>query len=403
MVNITKPHIPQKYYLKDLILTTFNTRVDIRDLFIEMNIYEDIFSPTLSGHIILSEAVNLMEIAPIIGEETLEISFGSSNNGNFRIFTKTFHVYRVDNITLSNEKTKMYAVYFTSPEMMVNNITKIMRSYSGFSHKIVAEIYKKALKGDENRIVLEETKHTKNVIFPNWSPLRAIHYLCQTSLSKAHGTADLLFFENSRGYQFMSLTSLMNSGISQTINLENDNLAVLEYSMNRTATYNIDKAFDIIENTAAGMYGNKLITHDILNKKIETFDFGYTDNFARTKHLEPNASPLTHSRGNNPSAKILFTSKNYANEYVDEWLQNRKSKLKQIDNYITTIIMAGNTNQEAGNVINFEIPSTKSDDRRTLDQYLSGRFLISKIKHTLTRESYTSTYELRKDSFKKRT
>ena len=40
----------------------------------EINFYEDIYSPTISGDITINDAVGLMENVPIVGEEILEIS-----------------------------------------------------------------------------------------------------------------------------------------------------------------------------------------------------------------------------------------------------------------------------------------------------------------------------------------
>ena len=39
----------------------------------EINFYEDIYSPTISGDITINDAVGLMENVPIVGEEILEI------------------------------------------------------------------------------------------------------------------------------------------------------------------------------------------------------------------------------------------------------------------------------------------------------------------------------------------
>ena len=44
----------------------------------ELNFYEDIYSPIVSGDITLTDTVGLIESFPIIGEEILDVSFSTA-------------------------------------------------------------------------------------------------------------------------------------------------------------------------------------------------------------------------------------------------------------------------------------------------------------------------------------
>ena len=44
----------------------------------ELNLYEDIYSPIVSGDITLTDTVGLIESFPIIGEEILDVSFSTA-------------------------------------------------------------------------------------------------------------------------------------------------------------------------------------------------------------------------------------------------------------------------------------------------------------------------------------
>ena len=44
----------------------------------ELNLYEDIYSPIISGDITLTDTVGLIESFPIIGEEIFELSFSTA-------------------------------------------------------------------------------------------------------------------------------------------------------------------------------------------------------------------------------------------------------------------------------------------------------------------------------------
>ena len=51
------------------LLTTSGNEYDIRNLVQNINIYEDIFSHTVSGDILLKDTINLVMNGPIIGQD----------------------------------------------------------------------------------------------------------------------------------------------------------------------------------------------------------------------------------------------------------------------------------------------------------------------------------------------
>lgn len=397
----TKLHVPGDYDLKSLVLKSFQREIDIRNLMIELNIFEDIFSNTMTGHIILGDAVNLPETMPIIGEETLHIKFASSDNGNFTYFDKTFDIYKMSDTSLEGDKTKTYILYFISQGYNVNLNKLISRSYNDYAHNIVINMYEKTMGLDGDKIFVEKSKHTKNLVIPNWTPYRTIDYLTQTTISEAFNTPNYLFYENRIGHHFVSMDYLISRPVSQTLKYERSNDDMNQYDMSRVSSYFIDKSFDTIDNSMHGMYGSTLITHDIIKKKIETYEYDYIVDFNKSKHTESNPDKLTHSRAGQLENNIMLFPRNYVNEFVDEWMQQRKSKISQFDNYIVTVIMPGNSNQVAGNTVTFNIPSTQNSDKQTKDIYMSGNYIIAKLNHKLTPENYDMIMELRKDSFKK--
>jgi hypothetical protein len=64
----------------ELLLTAQDgTEYDIKDMLIEFNLYEDIFSPFLHGSINLTDAVNAISMWPISGGEVLTVKFRTRN------------------------------------------------------------------------------------------------------------------------------------------------------------------------------------------------------------------------------------------------------------------------------------------------------------------------------------
>ena len=66
--------------------------IDLRDYLAELNIYENLFSPGISGTITLSDSRNLIKDLPILGEELLLVDFKTPTfDDNLSIY-KTFRI-----------------------------------------------------------------------------------------------------------------------------------------------------------------------------------------------------------------------------------------------------------------------------------------------------------------------
>jgi hypothetical protein len=76
-----------------------SARGEIYDVFnfvIDIYIFEDIYSPTMSGNLTLNDAQDLINLLPMIGEEKLLISFqtaGTSDDDG--LFEQEFYIYKM--------------------------------------------------------------------------------------------------------------------------------------------------------------------------------------------------------------------------------------------------------------------------------------------------------------------
>ena len=93
---------------------------------------------------------------------------------------------------------------------------------------------------------------------------------------------------------------------------------------------------------------------------------------------------------------------------VEEWLLQRQTQLHEFGNIVVNFSVSGNSARHVGDLVRFEIPTTIPDDDPDLSsvnighQLYSGLYLISKIRHKITRDSYDMDMELIKNSFAKR-
>ena len=126
-------------------------------VFEELNIYEDLFSNVLRGTFTFVDNQGLAELIPIIGDETLILSFSTpgagskeemgesleSGTSSEEVFEQVFRVYDCIEDT-TGEKAKYYKLFFVSQEYIVNTKSKISKGYNGrFYHQIVKDALKK--------------------------------------------------------------------------------------------------------------------------------------------------------------------------------------------------------------------------------------------------------------------
>ena len=86
----------------------------------------------------------------------------------------------------------------------------------------------------------------------------------------------------------------------------------------------------------------------------------------------------------------------------------REAQLQEFGSIVVKFTVPGNTSKHVGDLIRFEMPTSIPDDDPNINsleighQLYSGNYLISKIRHVITVDSYDMDMEIIKNSFAKR-
>ena len=121
------------------ILTSSGAIFDIKKLVQYIEIYEDLDNPFLSGTITFLDIDNIIENAPIIGQEFLALKITTPDLEEISIdFTENvFSIFKIlakDDVNLN---TQAFTLSFCSSELVRSNRTKISKSYTNSIDKIV--------------------------------------------------------------------------------------------------------------------------------------------------------------------------------------------------------------------------------------------------------------------------
>lgn len=115
------------------LISADGTVVELKEFLVELNLYEDIFSNTLYGDIVLSDSRNLIDTLPIIGEEYLNVFFYTPSFLEQKQFIKkTFRVFRLSNRKIVRDNnTQLFTLHFASQELFSDILLPVFRSFEG--------------------------------------------------------------------------------------------------------------------------------------------------------------------------------------------------------------------------------------------------------------------------------
>ena len=427
------------YKIEKLIITSLSTEssADITEFMIEINLYEDLFSPCMTGNLILADAANLISNLPILGNEyiTMKIRTVSLEDTPNNVIEKTFQVYAVYDRILNDDRSQFYNISFMSIEGYEQQTATITKSYNDTTDNIVSSIYEEYMKYDR-QLVIMDTPHTRKVKYTSnhWSPVKNINYVSKKVKGNSLLGSDYLFFESNKAFYFASVESLIYSqrtgGVFDEYVLERSGAQMprritdLDFignrmpdSMTKIENLKMLTTVDVIDGNNKGAFASSVDGYDLYTKKIIQQNFDFVKDMGKfTKTGPTNILPQNIKR--NPATKKDFYSFNSGlyndyglsdeedlpdgstASYVADRILFRQNYLNSFDNYKFEMTIPGRTDIQVGHVISLLHPSAEppSDDLTTvLDPLLSGLYIISAIHHKINADRHVMQTELIKN------
>lgn len=342
---------PGDVIIEDIQLESYTGfKMNLMGLFENFNLYEDIFSNCMSGSITLIDSVNLVRHFPIIGAETLTITYYTpptpfKDTAKVRLKFRTYKISMY--VETTQPSTMLVKLEFISPHAIRSMQTKISKSYRNMPvSKMVEQIYSETLAENVNDtassasakgamissaigmastlvapplgmvmgglangstpkqntdgkvplVRLQETIDNRSYVIPYWNPLYTINWLTQRARAKVNPTyCDYVFFENSDGHHFVPLSSLKDAEPSFVYTNYPKGLRsdagdrMLEYEMRNVLSMTIQDYTDKIKQQNLGVFASSIITHDLTTKSINSFRFNYDKDYDSVgSHIEKN-------------------------------------------------------------------------------------------------------------------
>ena len=325
-------------------------------------------------------------------------------------------IYDIQDRTSSGSKSKA-TLMCCSPEFIDNAAIKLSKRYGPGEGKQIHEIVKddllvKILGIDESRIKFTETKNKFSFVSPYWSPFTAIAWLCARAIpsggSGKNASAGYCFFENYRGYNFLSYDSFASEDelVTFVVDMEEDELEEISTQI-PIDTMKVTSSADILKGLNIGSYSSTVMTLDMKDLKYTEYPFNINEYYQNVPKLNTDAALPAYYEGFKKGtaatrimSKIvdtaLFTAGTYSKDFTKQVSQSALRE-KLFYNKMVEIDYIGEINLAVGDVVRLE--TFKGRDKE-LDTQNSGKYVIGRVEREFTssRDSMSTKLTLFTDS-----
>ena len=430
------------FYLDKINIITPKNVLSIKSVFVELSYYEDIFRGTVSGHILISDSISMIDRLGLSGNDYLELNFRKSKSVDVQGISKYLRIYRVGERILNNSETENYALHFCSEELFLSEQTKISKSYPGKKiDYIVTDILNNHLKIDKKHLNIEDTTGLYDFVIPYKKPFEAINWLstyAQPMNPDSVAGADFVFFENKNGFNFKSLQSLFSSVSYQDYIYSQRNVGDREKNegggsllrdLRTIKSYTFLDTFDTLYGTVSGAFANRLITIDPLTRRYKDTKFDYVKDYQNKLNDTKNYSLINNAQNRlgqtanqnyDAVLKVMVSNADQKNAEgisedpyevandirAEKYVPYRTAQLA-LSHYVRIkLTISGDPNLTVGTTINVLLPSSGDNKDGSglnlggLDRQYSGKYLITTVRHIVSSQmKYETVLEVVRDGY----
>ena len=401
------------------IINHLGETINITDNIVNLNIYENIRTPFITGDVTFIDSNNIVRDNELnLGQERLSIQIRTStferpivNAGNFN-----FRIIAVmeDEPFTSSRKVKLQ---FVSKEFVTDKQVRISKTYQKEFHLMVEDVLRNdSYMGTKKELVLEPTRHIFKHCITDQHPIEFINTIRPLCQAKDRENVGYLFYETlDNKFHFQSFGSLIAEAKAKQPE-------VRQYTLNKAGNAQIEgedpnfgKLFNIerftpmlnhnnITNLNEGLYGSKLVSFDIYTKTLKETEYNYFDSYGDIPHLDYTTEQkqtrnphIPHSqtpdmKGNRISdypdyvqyTTLHTTADETSKSYPESTVLQANSERLAWNNQRVKVQVPGCAMVHAGEIIRLSIPDLvrQTDIIPKDDPSYSGTWIIEALHHS---------------------
>ena len=396
----------------EVLLYNFEGKVvSLMENFNLCSIQEDLFAYITTGTLNLIDSDNMIETFPIIGEEELVISYRTTTE--FETVTRKFYVSSMSNKTQLSSAAFSYTLMFSSEEFMKNRSMIISRSFNNQSPSKIVDIILKDVIRTDKPVNIEDSLGTYSYIAPSIRPFEVINSMANKARSKAYSNgAAYLFFENKRGFNFVSLESLYDTpGFMYEVGRKDTHATTPATSFNIINAISVTGAASVIDAVSRGALGVKTKSLNLQSKVVTDVSYDYFDDveYDKMSHVNKSAGKrLTSSKykykTNEGVYKFVIGKANDGSDFKNVNVAKRYAQLGALSSGPKVHIdVHMNSDLTVGDMIYLKIPTNSPTftevEVMNEEVYSSGNYLITCLRHEFGIKRGRTLMELSRDSY----
>ena len=381
--------------------------------------YESVRSPSISINVSFRDTDGVVSNESIMGGEYLNLNVEFAEFGSFKLdpIKHRMMVNAVRNVeTKSSNQTA--SLEFISVETIINETARINRRFTGNISQTVSRLIGPSAESKGVRttkeLFSESTGNAYTFVGNLKRPIDTIQWLCPKAAISPGGSGSVsspakiygfLFFENLDGYVFKSVDTLLKQ--PTTVRYRKEEIA--SESAFRILNENFNRSNDIGINLRTGMYANKTIYVD-----MESAEYSVTD--YTVSELKPTNPPKLPTGLEESPSRLMMRMKDpgamQTGAKRDELEPQENLAVYQNYSYARNnllfsqslnIVVPCNPTLRAGQTVDIDLPLPTSDQKSlgygTDGTDLSGKYLISELKHEIGGNKAHTQLSLVRDTF----
>ena len=375
----------------------------------------------VSGEATIVDRINILNEMKLVGDEMIEVTFETPQKKAIEFVGR---VYNLD-VTQPDKDSRVLSLKFCSTEKITSDQLKISRAYRMVPYSDMAkDLFAPMNTIDDKKLYAEPTKNIGSFIVNNKSPIDAINILARTARSSKYMGANYIFFEQlDKTFQFTSIESLVDpSTVEPVVRYIDEPSTGQKNDLRKLVgikSYKVVSMPNTVRSVQAGMYGSTIVSNDLMKRKVTYNTFDYDKTYDKYKSVNYNTMTGGHGKttlvnnknySERPSSMVKFLPKHFGSFDTDTNLGDerqdtelvRTSQMHQINAIRLELIVSGDSQRRVGEVVEVVLPPPSTIKREgQQDELLSGRYLISKIKHLIysDKAGYNTMLLLVKDSY----
>lgn len=411
-----------QFQINELSLVTKGGAIDISVIFEELNIFDSMLMPVMSGNILIRDSIGLSGKLLFDGSETLLIDIVKTSKSDIGSFKKAFRIYKQSDRKTEGLNSELYILHFVSDELMYSDQQRINQSYQTTYGKVVQKILVDYLKIPRNSSggIFEDTLGIRSIVIPNLRPIEAIEWCAKKSID-INQSPNYMFFQNLIGFNFVTLSKLLTQNDILDIRFEPKNQSkgnpISEISMARS--FEVIAQNDSLEKQRSGVNAGQFIGFDPLTRTTAKKQITYGDVYTSMKHGNdgPNLSVIKNRAGidntqafDSKKTLSIFGTAQQLSKYIKEKDGASLSKIDNLEAYLfqrkaiidnlmskrIKAVMPGNFQLTSGFNVNVIAPNFGKKDKGgdNDDVSLSGKYIIVASRHIIGYDKHETIIEV---------